>query len=143
MTASPEVSRLSAMSEPQRIALAIEYAQGLAKAGFGIVEAYAPTPQGGCTCQKGAACDSPGKHPIGVEWQRRATRSPQTIAEQIGKLGQYGVIPWPGERGLIFDVDHSEKLAAKLPPSLRVTRGSERGHAYFRLPQGVNPKGLP
>jgi putative DNA primase/helicase len=131
------------MTEPERIAKAIEYAQALALAGFGIVEAYAPAAGGGCTCSAGRACDSPGKHPVGNGWQKRATRSPQTIAERVGKRGQYGVIPWPGEGGLILDVDHPDLLPVRLPPSLRVRRGPERGHAYFELPHGFDPGTLP
>jgi DNA-binding transcriptional ArsR family regulator len=132
------------MAEPERIEAAVEYAQALARAGFGIVEAYAPTDAGGCTCRAAAECHSPGKHPVGDDWQKGATRSPATIAQIVRRrAGQYGVIPWPGERGLILDVDHADRLPVKLPPSLRVSSRPGRGHAYFRLPAGYAARSLP
>ena len=131
-------------AEPERVEAAVEYAQALALAGFGIVEAYAPTDAGGCTCRAGAECHSPGKHPVGDDWQKGATRSPATIAQIVRRrAGQYGVIPWPGERGLILDVDHADRLPVKLPPSLRVSSRPGRGHAYFRLPAGYAARQLP
>ena len=105
------------------------------------MEAYAPTADGGCTCKKGSSCDSPGKHPKGDDWQKRATRAP-TIAQLVGRSGQFGVVPRRGERGLILDVDHPDRL----PFTCRRLCGSgaaERGHAYFRLPEGFDPAGLP
>jgi hypothetical protein len=52
-------------------------------------------------------------------------------------------VPWSGEGGLILDVDHRERLGVSLPRSYRVLRGCERGHAYFRLPAGIDPRTVP
>ncbi len=129
--------------EQARIEAAIEEAKWLAGQGFGIVEAYALAAEG-CSCPRGASCASAGKHPVGNDWQKRATRSPVEIERRVRQhSGQYGVIPWPGERGLVLDVDHADRLPVALPESYRVVSSVGRGHAYFRLPAGTDPATLP
>jgi hypothetical protein len=120
--------------EAERIARAVAEAKRLAAWGCGIVEVHPP---------RGDGSDSDGKRPVGDDWPKRATRSPHTIETIVGRHGQYGVIPWPGERILVLDVDHADRLPVTLPPGYRVTRGADRGHAYYRLPAGYNPATLP
>lgn len=120
--------------EEGRVRLAITEAIRIAAWGCGIVEVHPPT---------GDGSEGDGKRPIGAEWQKRATRSPHTIEQIVGRNGQYGVIPWPGERVLILDVDHRDRLPMQLPAGYRVVRGTERGHAYYRLPIDFDPRSLP
>lgn len=120
--------------EEGRVRLAIAEAIKIASWGCGIVEVHPPI---------GDGSEGDGKRPIGAEWQKRATRSPHTIEQIVGRHGQYGVIPWPGERVLILDVDHRDRLPMQLPAGYRVVRGTERGHAYYRLPLGFDPRALP
>ena len=34
---------------------------------------------GGCACRDGSSCNSPGKHPIHLGWQNKATTDPEII----------------------------------------------------------------
>lgn len=55
-------------------------ASSLGARGWKIVRLYGVTSQGKCTCDKGSACTTPGKHPSsGVGWQHRATDSEDEI----------------------------------------------------------------
>ncbi len=43
---------------------------------------------GKCTCRKGEACDSPGKHPRFKGWQNEATTVPATMRPWWGKVAE-------------------------------------------------------
>jgi len=137
----------------ERVERAIAAALDLAKEGFGITEVYPPNGVG-CTCPKGAACLTPGKHPVGDEWQQRLTQSPHTVKARIVKRhGQYGVVPMPGRRGLICDIDKPWAWPAgvEVPDTFTVETSTvehegqthQKRHVYALLPEGFDASSLP
>ena len=91
-------------------------ATAVAKEGLKLVKVYGFTKDGVCECNSGARCPSPGKHPIGYEWQKFATTDENTIAEwfedEERPVFNFGVLL--GEASGVIDVeaDTEEALAA-------------------------------
>lgn len=116
----------------------------LAEQGFSIVRVPGAV-DGVCTCPKGAACKSAGKHPEGDEWEKRATRVPRAIGQLLRlPTFNYGVFPAAGSGLIVVDVDVMESIdeLGALPATYMVT--TARGvHIYLRLPDDVDEETIP
>jgi hypothetical protein len=95
-----------------------------------------------CTCQKGARCPTPGKHPIGNEWQKNAT-SDEEVAMSWAD-GNIGVLLGP-ESGII-DIELDDDAAKEAWESLGLgevwtpTYTAGRGpHRLFKWQEGLPP----
>jgi uncharacterized protein DUF3987/bifunctional DNA primase/polymerase-like protein len=63
-----------------------------------------------CSCPKSARCTSPGKHPIGLNWQKRPIRSSDALAracsKRYGSPTNLGLFLHNGARLLLVDEDN-------------------------------------
>ncbi|MEQ8847238.1 AAA family ATPase [Botrimarina sp.] len=115
----------------------------LAELGYRVTIAHGLT-GGGCTCSKGAACTSPGKHPRHSAWQQEATHDPATVEGWFNRWPNSGVGIVLGEsvdgsRGVCdveFDGAEGEATAReKINGTATPTWCSGRGeHRLFELP---------
>lgn len=119
----------------------LEEVMRLTRAGYAVLEVAAPSDDG-CACRLGADCPSPGKHPVGRFWQKRATTKPKhvTMLTRLVPLRSYGLFPMPGSGVAVLDVDQpDDELMALIPETYEVRRASApegRGHYYLTLPDG-------
>lgn len=142
-------------------------ARWLAKQGFGIVLLPTPIP-GDCGCppssstREGGRCKSPGKHPLGKDWEHHAAHDAASIdaltsaKPHLRALRQFGVFVEPGSRLLIIDEDAPGKLqmlcdsvGIAVPVSFGVLTsldkdtGERKRHLYLRLPEGYDLSSVP
>lgn len=121
--------------DPERAA----YVRKYERLGLSMVELHG-VKNGVCTCAKGAACPSAGKHPVPVGWVSKATTNANEILQRIGtKTCNIGLAM--GHGFVVLDVDGEEGEAAleeleakhgKLPAGPRQTTGSGGAHYLFR-----------
>ena len=131
---------------------ALEYAAR----GWRVMPLHSVGPEGVCTCRK-AECRIPGKHPRILEWQRRATTSPEQIAEWWGMFPDSNIgIATGQESGIVvLDVDakshgidtlkHLQAEYGEISDRVLVRTGSGGFHLYFQHPGGhwPNTQGSP
>lgn len=131
--------------------------------GWHVVPLHWITEQGHCSCQAGAGCTSPGKHPIQKGWQHRDRPEPEHVTKAYAER-------WPkanvglatGRSFWVLDVDPKNGGDAVLagwteqhgPIITRTVRTPSGGwHFYFslpdfkvtnargRLPEGIDVRG--
>lgn len=122
----------------------------LAYAGIGWrVFPVAGIAAGVCTCQHGAACARPGKHPLIAAWQERATIDEAQIRAWWSHWPEAN-IGIPTGRGLLaVDVDprsggrdslaQLEAQHGPLPATLTVSTGGGGEHYFFAVADGPAP----
>ena len=119
----------------------IKAALWFANAGFGVFPCWSAL-DGVCRCPKGAACSSPGKHPLTENGFKDATTDEKRIRTFLSaaSLPNYGLVCPDGVFALDVDGEGWEarlaELEAKhgpLPPTLRTaTRNGQ--HIFLRWP---------
>lgn len=119
----------------------IKAALWFANAGFGVFPCWSAL-EGTCRCPKGAACSSPGKHPLTENGFKDATTDEKRIRTFLSaaSLPNYGLVCPDGVFALDVDGEGWEarlaELEAKhgpLPPTLRTaTRNGQ--HIFLRWP---------
>lgn len=102
-----------------------------------------------CACYKGAACETPGKHPILIGWQDKATdKNPQIELWWKQYPGaNLGIHVGRASGVAVFDVDprHNgddalyelEQQLGRLPETRRVKTGGGGEHVYMKHPGGL------
>lgn len=132
----------------------------LAAHGWRVHPLYALTEQGVCTCAKGPACTSPGKHPRVHAWNKAATTEEDVIADWWEKWpkSNVGVVmgPTSGIVDLEADDEEAEQFILELfkgyeivTPTFKSSRGTHRlfkfttdlpnsDKAHWRLKSGIN-----
>lgn len=115
------------------VVIALQYAA----LGWKVIPCHHPVSPGVCSCSKGEACGSPGKHPILNAWQDLATDNEETIAGWWDRWpkANVGVSLGPGS-GIIdveCDDEESEKNLLELfdgnfpvTPTFQAHRGKHR-----------------
>lgn len=117
-------------------------AAGLAHRGLRIVQIYGINAGGTCECPKGRACPSPGKQPVGLNWQHRATTEEGVIeswfTDDPKVVPNIGVLL--GEKSGVIDLEYdSEEAVESLKkwgldqidtPAFRSGRGIHRLFAW-------------
>lgn len=104
-----------------------------------IVPVHNLTQAGTCSCSKGANCSTPGKHPVGKDWQYHALTTPEQVDAyfhqrpdaNVGLLLGHGVID------IEFDNDAGEALANELGLNEIATptyRSARSVHRLFKPP---------
>lgn len=105
---------------------------------------------GQCVCRKGESCDSPGKHPMIREWEKRASADPRQIFEWFHSYPGCNWAVATGEASgvWVLDIDqHDSDGVASInawraergyvvPRTLTVYTGGDGWHLYF-LMEGV------
>lgn len=124
-------------------------ALNLASREFAIIPVHGVTSDGACACARGAACDSPGKHPRLKGWPVLATTDQKIITQWWSMWPEANIGIATGRKSGIFvlDVDPRnggddslEKLLQEigdLPATLSARSGSGGLHFYFELPEGL------
>lgn len=123
--------------------------------GFRVLPVYGVHPDGACQCSEGAGCKSPGKHPVGKEWQKRATSDVDAVrdARRGFEHANVGLAMGPCELGYLvcIDIDDAEPwdelCAARdlhFPDTLTARTGRASGgtHLFFKLADHHDPKRL-
>ncbi len=116
-----------------------------------VIPVYGNLEFGGCTCGN-PNCQSPGKHPVGGEWQKRASKDPEVIKELFKGLSaeyNYGIATGPESGIFVVDVDGDVGKASLkdltdkngiLPVTLTCNTGNGF-HLFFKYPEGRTIKG--
>ena len=132
----------------------VEVAIAYLRASYSVVPCYALTSTGECSCHRGRACRSPGRHPIPGGWQRYCSELP-TEAQVRAWWAQHphaniGLCTGTASRLVVLDVDrhtpevNGEAALAALAaeghdiPSTVTQRTPRTGrHLAYRTPEGV------
>ncbi|GAB2597930.1 DNA primase [Paractinoplanes abujensis] len=119
--------------------MSLTAALAYARHGIPVLPVHAPDPRGGCTCDRGASCDRPGKHPHLRHGLHEASTDPRLLELWWSR--------WPGANvGLrtgvamdVADVDSAEGwhglchlLGGDFPAGPRVRTGGGGWHFWFR-----------
>lgn len=129
----------------------LEIAQAYFKRGLTPYPCHAVR-AGACTCERGAKCASPGKHPVG-NWKRFQTKPIDADQLEIwfGKGSMYehhniGIITGAISKVFVVDVDigegkagaeslHALQMANEdLPATMTTKTGSGGQHYFYRMP---------
>lgn len=112
---------------------------------------HVPDAQRGCSCPKGRACPTPGKHPRIKDWQQRATSDLAQIDAWLGAWPDSNVGLLCGGGLGVQDVDNRSggfdalavmvKQHGPLPATASVSTG-DGGHFYFSVPAGARSHDL-
>jgi putative DNA primase/helicase len=144
-------SSLLAPDQDARRRELLEAALGYARAGFGVIPVRWIGPEGHCTCQNGAECPSPGKHPVHERWPDVATSDltevsswwrepPDGIATEWWPMANVGLVTGRRWGYFVLDVDEyaggAQTLGAYLRrngdmPLTRVHATARGGTHYF------------
>jgi hypothetical protein len=119
----------------------IRAALWFAERGFGVFTCWSARADGTCRCPAGAACDSPGKHPVTEHGFKDATRDPARIRTLLsaGSSPNYGLVCPPGVFAWDVDGEDLARLAVleerlgPLPATLE-TRTANGRHLFLRWP---------
>lgn len=145
----------------------LKAARWLCQQGYGIVLLPVPL-NGDCQCPpksttrtNGGPCRSPGKHPLGQDWEHSAAHTKTEVNALVTQshlrvMRQFGIFPEPGSGLMVLDEDQAGMLRAIcdeykiiVPPTFTVmtsvdpTTGERKRHYYYRLPEGFDPKDVP
>lgn len=116
--------------------------------GWAVVPLHSARADGACTCSKGTACTSAGKHPRLAEWTTEATDDANTLREwwEQWPEANLGVATGEASGFFVLDVDPAhggvdalaELLAqhGPLPLTTEQATGSGGSHYLFALPEG-------
>jgi len=112
--------------------------------GWHVIALHHLADAGACTCQRGTACRSAGKHPLETSWQEGHRPSAADLVTLFAEDDcNIGIATGASSGIWVLDVDPdhggNETLAAllqehgDLPPTYTVTTGSGGTHYYFAL----------
>ena len=123
-----------------------------------VIPIWPPIPAldgGGCTCPKGTACSSPGKHPMAQHWATpRGLHDATTVAvivagwwrkaRTLGIDPNVAIVPPIGVMGI--DIDSLEQAKITLGDAIGDLRGCPTArtgrnlgfHKYYLIPEGSN-----
>lgn len=151
-----EPSNKIALLMPKSVAKAAEFYG--AQLGWRVFPLYEMTETGVCSCNKGAECKTPGKHPrisIPAGQEHPATPNPAQIKKWWAKWPRANIGVWlAGSNLLVLDIDRNDKkdgfkgLAdimafeniSELPKTLTCATPSGGRHLYFQFCEGVPNK---
>lgn len=127
-------------------------------AGFRIVGLHHVTADGACTCQEGARCRRPGKHPradfykrAGLDWKAGLTKAQATELWKRSPQANLGLATGGARRLVALDIDGDEgraQLAAfekahgALPATATACTGSGGEHRLFICPAHLDLSAL-
>ena len=80
--------------------------------GWHMVRLWGVASPGVCRCPKGAACPSPGKHPVERDWGNAATADSEQIAVAFAEGDNVGIVVGPKSGVIDVEYDTPEGRAA-------------------------------
>jgi hypothetical protein len=99
-----------------------------------------------CTCHKGARCPTPGKHPVGTEWQKHATSDEDVVESWFEDNENINIGVLLGPSSGIIDIELDDDAAKETWASLGLgeiwtpTYTAGRGpHRIFKWQDGLPP----
>ncbi len=118
----------------------LQAALDYAAKGYRVLRVYGVT-NGVCNCRKRGQCRTPGKHPVGRNWQHQATTDQDVIRKWFAQRNDYNLgILTGAEAGIIvLDVDPrhggKESLAelSELVPAMQPTPQQDTSHDGWHL----------
>jgi putative DNA primase/helicase len=127
-------------------------AHDAAERGWSVVRAFGLRRVDGlllCSCQAGAECPSPGKHPSIADWPNAATTDPAVIDRWFASgEANLGLATGPDSGVWVLDIDPKhggttslEQLQDEygpLPDTVTAVTGSGGLHLYWQWPDGMN-----
>jgi hypothetical protein len=109
-----------------------------ARHGMPVLPVHTPDPRGGCSCDKGVRCDSPGKHPRLRHGLNEASTDPRLIELWWRRWPEANLGLRTGIAMDVADIDSAEGwhglihlLGGVLPPGPRVRTGGGGWHLWF------------
>ena len=118
--------------------MSLTAALAYARHGIPVLPVHTPDPSGGCSCDKGARCDSPGKHPRLRHGLHEASTDPRLIELWWSRWPEANVGLRTGVAMDVADIDSPEGwhglthlLGGALPPGPRVRTGGGGWHLWF------------
>jgi len=87
-------------------------AEAYAALGYRVVPMHAIRSDGGCTCQRGARCPDPGKHPCLAGWPRLASTTPAEVRRWWRRWPLANVGLATGARFDVLDLDGPQGVEA-------------------------------
>jgi hypothetical protein len=133
--------------EAQAMDQMLEAALDYARRGWFVLPVHGIS-NGVCMCAEGAACPSPGKHPLVMDWPRAATTNENQIRAWMHTwpTANIGILTGKASGVVGLDVDRRsggldalEALQTQhgpLPPTLVAHTGGGGRHYLFRYPEG-------
>ncbi len=127
----------------------LEMAFKYADRGIPVIPLHGIRQDGSCTCSRGQACTSKGKHPIMSGWQELTTINKDTITTWWSKypLANIGIPTGEKSDWLVLDIDTKyegdkslevlEMLYEDLPATITAITGSGGQHRIFKYPKGI------
>jgi len=119
--------------------MSLTAALAYARHGIPVLPVHTPDPDGGCSCDRGARCDRPGKHPRLRHGLTEASTDPRTIDLWWARWPTANIGLRTGIVMDVADIDSAEGrhglihlLGGTLPPGPRVRTGSGGWHLWFR-----------
>jgi P4 family phage/plasmid primase-like protien len=117
-----------------------------------VFPCWGVTPEGVCECPKGAACTSPGKHPIPLNGLKAATRDAVQIRHwwSAHPNANLGILTGRANGLLVIDVDNGpekhgeenlialEEKLGRLPVTWESLTGGGGRHLFFQYPEGLD-----
>ncbi len=138
-----EISITSEAENAKPASITQSLARIYAKRGWRVVPLHDVT-AGHCSCSKGAACPSSGKHPRLNDWVTRASNDLAVISDWFEQWPNTNIGVITGEAFFVLDVDPdkggADSLAAltaehgPLPRTVQALTGSRGDHYLFALP---------
>jgi hypothetical protein len=97
-----ESSKLSHTEKPTSV---LDAALMYAQRGYRVLRVYGVDRHGKCLCRRRSNCPKPGKHPVGTEWQHKATTDIKTIKTWFADPEKYNIGLLTGKESGIIVVD--------------------------------------
>jgi Bifunctional DNA primase/polymerase, N-terminal len=119
--------------------MSLTAALAYARHGIPVLPVHTPEAGGGCSCDRGARCERPGKHPRLRHGLTEASTDPHLIETWWSRWPAANVGLRTGVAMDVADIDSAEGwhglallLGGVLPPSPRVRTGGGGWHLWFR-----------
>ena len=124
-------------------------ARQLVAKGFKVFPVHGVVDEGECTCEDGALCSKPGKHPKVIGWQRAASNDPRRIEQWNWDDTNVGIL---ADGFLIIDCDGFDGMEAwekhqiweeedgNLSPPTYIVKTGSGLHQYYLAEQIIGPK---
>lgn len=129
-------------------------AAALASLGMKVAKIYGLRDNMTCTCEQGASCKTPGKHPVGKDWGERATDDEDVLAGWFDNSTINDNVRWNigvrlGPASGVIDVEADDEEAMRVMERFGIDqihtiayKGSRGPHYLFRYEDDLPSAGV-